>query len=98
MNKQSVAFLGLTGTGGVYDEQLHELYTSPSIIRLTKPRKMRVAGRVARMGENISTHLSTPHNLRRSNSVVKYSNNHHNSRSLSHLVQPTQLMQLTQRH
>jgi len=47
---------------------------------------MRLAGGVARMGENTFTHLSTPHNLRRCKSVVKYSNIHHNSRSFSHLI------------
>jgi len=34
----------------MYDEELHNLYSS-HIIRLTKTRRMRWAGRVARMGE-----------------------------------------------
>jgi hypothetical protein len=31
--------------------ELHNLYSSPSIIRIIKPRRMRWAGYVARMGE-----------------------------------------------
>jgi hypothetical protein len=41
-------------TGGwrkLYNEQLHNLYSSPSIIRIIKSRRMRWAGYVARMGE-----------------------------------------------
>jgi hypothetical protein len=41
-------------TGGwrkLHNEELHNLYSSPSIIRLIKSRKMRWAGYVARMGE-----------------------------------------------
>jgi hypothetical protein len=33
----------------LHNEELHDLYTSPSIIRITKLRKMRLAGHVARM-------------------------------------------------
>jgi len=33
----------------LYDEELHNLY-SPHIIRLTRTRRMRWVGRVARMG------------------------------------------------
>jgi hypothetical protein len=33
-------------------EELHKLYSSPSIIRIIKSRRMRWAGHVARMGEN----------------------------------------------
>jgi hypothetical protein len=32
-------------------EELHNLYSSPSIIRIIKSRRMRWAGHVARMGE-----------------------------------------------
>jgi hypothetical protein len=32
------------------DEELHNLYSSPSIIRIIKSRRMRWAGHVARMG------------------------------------------------
>jgi hypothetical protein len=33
------------------NEELHNLYSSPSIIRIIKSRRMRWAGHVARMGE-----------------------------------------------
>jgi hypothetical protein len=35
----------------LHNEELHNLYSSPSIIRVIKSRKMRWAGQVARMGE-----------------------------------------------
>jgi hypothetical protein len=35
----------------LHDEELHSLYSSPSIIRMIKLRRMRWAGHVARMGE-----------------------------------------------
>jgi hypothetical protein len=41
-------------TGGwrkPHNEELHSLYSSPSIIRAIKARRMRWAGHVARMGE-----------------------------------------------
>jgi hypothetical protein len=41
-------------TGGwrkLHEEELHNLYSSPSIIRMIKPRRMRLAGYVARIGE-----------------------------------------------
>jgi hypothetical protein len=41
-------------TGGwrkLHNEELHNLYSSPSIIRIMKSRTMRWAGHVARMGE-----------------------------------------------
>jgi hypothetical protein len=41
-------------TGGwreLHNEELHNLYSSPSIIRMIKSRRMRWAGPVARMGE-----------------------------------------------
>jgi hypothetical protein len=34
----------------LHDEELHNLYCSPSIIRIIKSRRMRWAGHVARMG------------------------------------------------
>jgi hypothetical protein len=40
-------------TGGwrkLYSEELNNFYSSPSIIRMTKSRRMRRAGHVARMG------------------------------------------------
>jgi hypothetical protein len=33
------------------NEELHNLYSSPNIIRMIKSRRMRCAGHVARMGE-----------------------------------------------
>jgi hypothetical protein len=41
-------------TGGwrkLHNEELHNLYSSPSIIRMIKSRRVRWAGHVARMGE-----------------------------------------------
>jgi hypothetical protein len=43
---------GVTGEWRkLYYEELHNLYSSPSIIRIIKSRRMRWAGHVARMGE-----------------------------------------------
>jgi hypothetical protein len=39
-------------TGGwrkLRNEELHKFYYSPSIIRMTRPRRLRLAGHVARM-------------------------------------------------
>jgi hypothetical protein len=36
----------------LHNEELHDLYSSPSIIRIMKSRRMGWAGHVARMGEN----------------------------------------------
>jgi hypothetical protein len=35
----------------LHNEELHDLYSSPSIIRIMKARRMRWAGHVARIGE-----------------------------------------------
>jgi hypothetical protein len=35
----------------LHDEELRDLYSSPSIIRIIKSRRMRWAGHVAQMGE-----------------------------------------------
>jgi hypothetical protein len=35
----------------LHNDELHDLYSSPSIIRIIKSRRMRWAGHVARMGE-----------------------------------------------
>jgi hypothetical protein len=35
----------------LHNEELHDLYSSPSIIRIMKTRRVRWAGHVARMGE-----------------------------------------------
>jgi hypothetical protein len=42
---------GLIISKTVTREQLHNLYSSPSIIRTIKSRRMRWAGRVTRLGE-----------------------------------------------
>jgi hypothetical protein len=42
------------GTGGwrkLHNEELHNLYSSPNIIRMIKSRSMRWTGRVARLGK-----------------------------------------------
>jgi hypothetical protein len=42
-------------TGGwrkLYNEELHNLYSSPSILRMSMPRRMRWTWHIARMGEN----------------------------------------------
>jgi hypothetical protein len=36
----------------LHNEELHNLYLSPDIIRQVKSRQMRLAGHVARMGED----------------------------------------------
>jgi hypothetical protein len=41
----------MRGWRKLHNEELHNLYTSPSIIRIIKWRRMRWAGHVARMGE-----------------------------------------------
>jgi hypothetical protein len=44
-------------TGGwrkLHNEELPDLYSSPSIIRIIKSRRMRWAGHVARMGEKMN--------------------------------------------
>jgi hypothetical protein len=49
-------------TGGwrkLHNEELHDLYSSPSIIRMIKSRRMRWAGNVARMGEKRNVHRSS---------------------------------------
>jgi hypothetical protein len=35
----------------LHNKELHDLYSSPSIIRIIKSKRMRLAGHVARMGE-----------------------------------------------
>jgi hypothetical protein len=35
----------------LHNEELHDLYSSPNIIRVIKSRRMRLAGYVIRMGE-----------------------------------------------
>jgi hypothetical protein len=48
-------------TGGwrkLHNEELHNLYSSPSTIRIIKSRRMRWAGHVARMGEKRNVCMS----------------------------------------
>jgi hypothetical protein len=40
----------------VCNEELHDLYSSPSIIKIMKSRRMRGVGHVARMGEKRNVH------------------------------------------
>jgi hypothetical protein len=35
----------------LHDDELHDLYSSPNIVRVIKSRRMRWAGHVARMGD-----------------------------------------------
>jgi hypothetical protein len=35
----------------LHNDELHSLYSSPNIVRVSKSRRMRWAGHVARMGE-----------------------------------------------
>jgi hypothetical protein len=47
----------MTGEWGtLYKEELHDLYSPPSIIRIIKSRRMRWAGHVARRGRR-GTHI-----------------------------------------
>jgi hypothetical protein len=39
------------GSFRLHNEELHNLYSSPNIIRMIKSRRMRWAGQVTRMGE-----------------------------------------------
>jgi hypothetical protein len=41
----------------LHNEELHALYSSPSIIRVIKSRRMRWAGYVARMGDKRNAYL-----------------------------------------
>jgi hypothetical protein len=40
----------------LHNEELRDLYSSPSIIRIIKSRRMRLAGHVDRMWENINAY------------------------------------------
>jgi hypothetical protein len=40
----------------LHNEELHNLYSSPSIIRIIKSRNMKWAGHVARMGEKTKSY------------------------------------------
>jgi hypothetical protein len=40
----------------LHKEELHNLYSSPNVIRLIKSRRMRWAGHVARVGEKMNAY------------------------------------------
>jgi hypothetical protein len=40
----------------LHNEELHKLYSSPSIIRMIKSRRMRWEGRIARIGEKLNAY------------------------------------------
>jgi hypothetical protein len=40
----------------LHNEEIHDLYSSPSISRIVKARRMRWAGHVARMGEKMNAY------------------------------------------
>jgi hypothetical protein len=44
----------------LHNEELHDLYFSPNIIRMIKSRRMRWAGHVARMGEKRNAYRILP--------------------------------------
>jgi hypothetical protein len=46
----------MTLSKNLHNEELHNLYSSPSIIRMIKSRGMRWTGHVARMGEKINAY------------------------------------------
>ena len=45
----------------LHNEELHDLYSSPNIVRVIKSRRMRWAGHVARMGFFFNMHLFSLH-------------------------------------
>jgi hypothetical protein len=44
------------GMGKLHNEELNDLYSLPNIVRVVKPRRLRWAGHVARMGEERGVH------------------------------------------
>ena len=51
----------------LYNEELNDLYSSPLIFRLIKPRKMRWTGHVGRMGDSRVVYRGLVGNLRERN-------------------------------
>jgi hypothetical protein len=41
----------------LHNKELHDLYSSPSIIRIIKSRRMRWTGHIARMGEKKNAYI-----------------------------------------
>jgi hypothetical protein len=55
--RENYVLLNITGEWRKsHNEELHDLYSSPSIIRIIKSRRMRWADHVARMGEKRSAY------------------------------------------
>jgi hypothetical protein len=50
----------IRGRRKLHNEELHSLYSSPSIIRMIKSRRMRWAGHIARMGEKRNAYRIKP--------------------------------------
>ena len=48
----------------VHNEKLNDLYSSPNIVRMIKWRRMRWAGHVARMGEEMGVYRVLVENRR----------------------------------
>jgi hypothetical protein len=48
----------------LHNEELRNLYASPNIVRVIKPRRMRLAGHVERMGGMRSTQIFWSENLK----------------------------------
>jgi hypothetical protein len=40
----------------LHNEELRDLYSSPSIIRMIKSRRIRLAGHIARMGDKVNAY------------------------------------------
>jgi hypothetical protein len=59
------------GWGKLHNEELHDLYSSPSTIRIIKSRRMRWAGHVARMGENEERVERISRNTRRKDPLIR---------------------------
>jgi hypothetical protein len=61
-------------TGGwreLHSEELHSLYSSPSIIRMIKSRRVRWAGHIARMGEKRNAYKDISGKARRKETTGK---------------------------
>jgi hypothetical protein len=56
----------------LHNEELHNLYSSPSIIRIIKSRSMRWAVHVARMGEKRNAYRILVGTFRKSCTVIAY--------------------------
>jgi hypothetical protein len=44
----------------LHNEELHDLYSSPTMLRVIKSRRMRWAGHVTRMGEGRDVYVKEP--------------------------------------